>query len=134
MTEREAKGRLWEISQMPDGAASVARAALLRDMEHEEGEGTRRAEWLKVMLAEHTISEYAELIRYPGTNQKVRGRNLLVELMDRYGLENERELVAIGRTLSVGEFPPVVEKRKKRGEYILTWYGKLDACDLASTD
>jgi hypothetical protein len=54
--------------------------------------------------------------------------------MDRYGLEHEKELVNIGRTWSVGEYPPVVQKRKKRGEYILTWYGKLDACELANSD
>jgi hypothetical protein len=117
MTDRKAKERLWEISQMRGREASVAKAALHRDMQQEAGKGTLDAEWFKVMLAEHTISEYADLIRYPGPNQNVRGRNLLAELMDRYGLEHEKELVNIGRTWSVGEYPPVVEKRKKRGEY-----------------
>lgn len=134
MTDREAKERLWEISQMTGREASAAYAALRREMQQEAGKETLAAEWFQNMLTEYTISEYADLIRYPGTNQKVRGRNLLVELMDRYGLENERELVDIGRTWNVGEYPPVVEKRKKRGEYILTWYGKLEACELADSD
>jgi hypothetical protein len=134
MTDREAKERFWEISQMRDSEANIAKATLRRDMQQEADKGTLAAEWFKNMLAEYTISEYAHLIRYPGTNQNVRGRNLLADLMDRYSLENEKELVNIGRTWNVGEYPPVVEKRKKRGEYIRTWYGKLDACELASSD
>jgi len=134
MTDKEAKEQLWEVSQLTGKEASIAKAALHREMQQEADKGTLAADWFKRMLAEYTISEYADLIRYPGTNQAIRGRNLLADLVDLYSLENEKELVNIGRTWNVGEYPPVVEKRKKRGEYILTWYGKLDACDLASSD